>query len=248
MSHRSYIDVLDHPVRWLDARQIRWLEPRRWLARFAHRALYSLNWLAVHCVYRFSVEGLERLPTQGPYILAPNHSSPLDPSLLGAALPLCLLQHTFWAGKRSTVLKSWFRTFFSWAARVIPIEDDQTALAPALVILEQGENLIWFPEGKRALNGRLQAFKPGIAHLVARRDVPIVPIFIQGAFAAFPSGAILPRWRATVVVRIGPPLTARQLGISQVTVYDANRAVARLRQRVKQLDRHALDDTHHEHG
>lgn len=235
MSNRRYTDVLDQPERWLTNRQRRWLRPRSVLARIAHVVLYVVNWVAVRLLFRLSVEGRNHLPSHGPFIITPNHASPLDPPLLGAALPLLILQQTYWAGKESTVLRNWPRKIISWIARVIPIDDDCTALAPAVTVLEQGDKLIWFPEGKRSLDGQLQEFKPGIAHLLTRCDVPVVPVFIQGAYAAFPSRGTIPRLRARIVVRIGLPQSAEQLGLLQARVEDISLAVEMLRQRVAQL-------------
>ncbi|MEO1981343.1 MAG: lysophospholipid acyltransferase family protein [Fuerstiella sp.] len=100
----------------------------------------------VRLLFRLSVEGQNHLPAAGPFILTPNHASPFDPPILGAAIPLATLRQTYWAGKRSTVLRNPLRRLLSWLTRIIPIGDEVTALAPAVAILEQGDNLIWFPK------------------------------------------------------------------------------------------------------
>jgi long-chain acyl-CoA synthetase len=48
--------------------------------------------------FRLRIEGLERLPSEGPFVIAPNHNSYLDPLAVGAALPRHLLSNTCWAG------------------------------------------------------------------------------------------------------------------------------------------------------
>lgn len=235
MSKSTYEDVLAQPERWLTDRQLRWLRPRGAFARTTHTLLYLVIWLSVRLLFRFSVEGRHHLPASGPFILAPNHASPLDPQILGAGLPLALLRHTYWAGKESTVLKTWMRRNLSWIARIVPIANDATALAPAVKILEQGDKLIWFPEGARSLDGELHEFKPGVAWLLTKCDVPIVPVYIQGAHAAYPASWTMPRLRTRVVVRIGPPETAEQLGLNGATAEDIDRAIGSLRQRVMRL-------------
>ena len=200
MSKCTYEDVLVQPERWLTDRQRRWLRPRSAFARAAHGLLYLVNWLSVRLVFRYSVEGREHLPASGPFIVTPNHASPLDPQFLGAALPLALLGHAYWAGKQSTVLKTWFRRAGSWVTRIIPIPDDATALASAATVLEQGDSLIWFPEGARSLDGELHEFKPGILWLLTKCDVPVVPVYIHGAHAAYPGRGALPRLWTRVAV------------------------------------------------
>ena len=242
MSNSNYEDVLAQPERSLTARQLRWLRPRGGFARTIHALLYCVNWLAVRLLFRFSVEGLHHLPAAGPFILAPNHASPLDPQFLGAGLPLAVLRHAYWAGKESTVLKTWMRRTFSWCTRIMPIASDATALAPAVKVLEQGEALIWFPEGARSLDGELREFRPGVAWLLAKCAVPVVPVFIQGAHAACPASWTMPRWRSRVVVRIGSPETAEQLGLQKATEEDVDRALESLRHRVLRLrDHHATN-------
>lgn len=235
MSSDRYESVLAQPEAWLTDLQRRWLRPRNALGRLIHSILYVVNWVSVRLLFRFSVEGRNLLPSTGPFIITPNHASPLDPPLLAAALPLGMLQNTFWAGKQSTVLRNRLRRVLSWLTRVIPIDDDSSALAPAVIALEQEHNLIWFPEGKRSLDGRLLEFRLGIAYLLMKCDVPVFPVFIQGAYAAFPSGAWLPRLSTRVVVRIGPALSASELGVAGSKAGDVTRVVDTLRGHVVQL-------------
>ncbi len=235
MNTSTHEKVLAEPDRWLTAQQIRWLRPRGMIARAVHTSLYVVNWLCVRMLFRFSIEGRKHLPRSGPFIIAPNHTSPLDPPFLSAGLPLTLLRHTYWAGKDTTVLKTWLRRTFSWLTQVMPIANDATALAPAIKTLEQGGRLIWFPEGVRSLDGELHEFKPGVAWLLTKCNVPVVPVFIEGAHVACPRSKTMPRFWTRVVVRIGAPETAEQLGLRIATAEDVDRAVAALRQRLVQL-------------
>jgi len=201
----------------------------------AYAVLYVLNWVLVRSLFRLSVEGRNHLPTSRPFIVAPNHASPFDPPILAAALPLGILQQTDWAGRQGTVLRTRLRRVLSRLTNVIPIGDDASALSAGVTVLEQGRNLVWFPEGKRSLDGRLQEFKPGIVSLLDRCDVPVVPVFIDGAYAACPSSARVPRFRAKVVVRIGAPRTRKQLGVDTSTVEHVSRSAESVRRCVAEL-------------
>jgi long-chain acyl-CoA synthetase len=235
MNNNRYKDVLDQPEQWLTDRQRQWLRPRSVFAKIAYAVVYVINWVSMRLLFRLRVVGLKHLPTSGPFIVTPNHSSPLDPPVLAAALPLALLQQTYWAGKQSTVMRNRKRRILSWLTRVIPIGNDCKALAPALKILHRGGNLVWFPEGKRSIDGQLQEFRPGIGYLITRCDVPVVPVFIDGAYSALPSSSNIPQLWSRIIVRIGPPVSAAQLGLTQPTVGNINRAVETLRQRVSHL-------------
>ena len=232
-----YKEVIEHPEQWVTELQKRWLQPRSSLAMAAYAGLYVVNWILTRMLFRVSVEGIERLPISGPFVLTPNHASPLDPPILATTLPLSVLQHTYWAGKQSTVLQNPLRRFMSWLTRVIPISEDRTALAAGITILEQGHNLVWFPEGERSSDGQLLDFKPGIAILLSRCDVPVVPVLIQGAYDAFPARGSWPRLWTRIAVRIGRPLSAFQLGLTSTSSDDFGGAAATLRQCVADPER-----------
>lgn len=235
MDISKYQEVLGHPQLWLTELQRRWLRPRSLLSRTAYAALYVINRISIRILFRVAVDGYQHLPASGPFIVTPNHTSPLDPPLLAFALPLAMLQNTYWAGKQSTVLRNRRRRLMSWLTRVIPISDDRTSLAAAVIILEHGHHLVWFPEGERSIDGQLQKFKPGIATLLTRCDVPVVPVLIQGAHDAFPRRGCWPRFRAKIIVRIGPAVTAQQLGLTSSSAADINHVVVTLQQRVADL-------------
>ncbi len=194
-----------------------------------------INWILIRLLFRVSVEGHQNLPNSGPFIITPNHASPLDPPVLAFSLPLAMLQNTYWAGKQSTVLRNRLRLFLSWLTRVIPIIDDRTSLSAGVIILDRAHNLVWFPEGERSLDGTLKDFKPGVAVLLTRCNVPVVPVLIKGAHEAFPRRGCWPRLWSKIVVRIGPAVTAHQLGLTSCSAEDISRVVVTLRQSIADL-------------
>lgn len=168
----------------------------------------SLVRLVMRRAFRLRVEGLDRLPAEGPILFCPNHASYLDPFALGTALPRGTLSRTFWGGWTGVAFSTPLRRLFSRVARVIPVDPDRAAvssLAAGRLALERGWNLVWFPEGGRSLDGKLQRFLPGIGALIEGRTVPIVPVYIGGTHAAWPVGRRLPR-RRPITVRFGMPV------------------------------------------
>jgi len=82
---------------------------------------------------------------------------------------------------------------------------DRAALRHALEVLNKGEVLGMFPEGKRSFSHQLQEAQPGTAFIAARSGAPIVPIGISGSEQVRGISFILRR--PSIVVRIGRPFT-----------------------------------------
>ncbi len=152
--------------------------------------------------YYFRLEAVhpERVPASGAVVLAANHTSYIDPILLGTASPRPI---------RFMMLKSyWDRPligFLSSFLGAFPVENEgisKSTLRWAESILGNGEALGIFPEGGRGHTGELQPGKAGAVLLAMRQRAPIVPVGIKGAFEAYPRGAIIPR-RRKVSVRFG---------------------------------------------
>lgn len=175
----------------------------RYLWRAALRFYFAL-W------HRLRIEGREHLPREAPFVLIANHASHLD----ALALSLCLrARHvervfplaagdTFFTGAGSSA-------FAAIALNALPIWRRKTRpehLATLRERLEaQGCIYILFPEGTRSRDGAMAEFKPGLGALVAGTRIPVVPCHIDGAFAALPPSASMPRARR-IAIRIGAPL------------------------------------------
>lgn len=160
--------------------------------------------------HRLRVEGRENLPREAPFVLIANHASHLDALVLGTALPARFADRifplaagdTFFTGAGSSA-------FAAVALNALPIWRRKTRPEHLATLrgrlAQQACIYILFPEGTRSRDGSMAAFKPGLGCLVAGTPVPVVPCHIDGAFAAFPPPAKLPRARP-IVLRIGAPL------------------------------------------
>ena len=188
------------------------LQPRRLIFRALYGLLYYLNRILLRLFFRVHIHGADNLPRSDRFVLAANHSSPLDAPLLAGALPLTVLENTYWAGKESTVLKNALRRGLSFVTRVMPISSGVPALAAGAAVL-QSANLVWFPEGRRSRSGELLPFRPGIAWLLQEHQVTLVPVRIDGAQVAYRDRSAWPRLGTRIDVRIGKPLSRTDLGI-----------------------------------
>ena len=108
--------------------------------------------------------------------------------------------------------------FFGWGIALcdmIPIDRargkealDQVA-TKGKVKLEQGWNMIMFPEGTRVDPGTKKRYKIGGTHLSVATRVPVVPI-AHNAGDVWPRGSFLKR-SGLVTVSIGPPIYPEDL-------------------------------------
>ena len=144
---------------------------------------------------RLRVEGVERVPDQGPVLLVSNHRSVLDPPLIAVAqLPGRL---------HFMAKKELFRGPFGWLISrggAFPVDRggaDRDAIRTAREVLAAGECLLMFPEGTRSRTDALGAAWPGAGSLGLAEGVTVIPVGVTGSDT----------WRRTgVVVRFGPPI------------------------------------------
>lgn len=172
------------------------LEIRGW-----YRLIRGIIRFLLRHLSHLEVEGLEKIPDQGPYIVVTNHLHWLDPPVLLAVLPH--RAHVFAAEKweRNLVLGPLFRSM--GAIFVQRGEVDRKALHQAMAVLRGGGVLGMAPEGTRSKTGALQQGRTGAAYMAYQTGAKLVPAVVTGQKLVFPS---LWRFRrAGVRVVIGPP-------------------------------------------
>lgn len=161
--------------------------------------------VAFDMFFRGEVSGTENLPRTGPFLIAANHASHLDPPLIGSHVPR---QMNFFA--RKTLWKGGVDSWWLDGVGTIPVDrdggQDISALKRVLRSLASGNVLILFPEGTRSPDGHLQAPKPGVGFIVCKTQVPVVPARIFGSFQAFGKGAKVPQLGTPVSVTFGRPI------------------------------------------
>jgi long-chain acyl-CoA synthetase len=207
------LEKLQRPEELLDREQRRWLEPRPLLIGVLGSCLLALNRGLMRSLFRLRVRGEHRLPQKGPFILTPNHASYLDPLAVGAALPRGALNRTYWGGWTAVMFANPLMRLVSRAVRVMPIDPKGgplSSVAFAVAAVKQGYNLIWFAEGGRSPDGKLKRFRPGLGLAASAQPVPLVPVWIAGAYEALPLGKRIPRLR-TITVTFGEPVAPKEL-------------------------------------
>lgn len=159
-------------------------------------------------MFEMKVYGRQNVPRTGGVMLISNHASYLDPVVLGVQIvrPISFIA-------KSELFEN---RFFGWLIRSLntfPVrrgESDVGAIREALRRLQEGRVLTMFPEGTRTLDGKLQRIQPGIAMLIRRAKVPVIPAVVDGTFEAWPKGRKLPS-HFPVSVLYGPALKIEKL-------------------------------------
>ncbi len=178
--------------------------------RTARLAWWSAVRVYFAVAHRLSVKGREHLPTKPPFVVVANHSSHLDAMVLAAAMPRRLWNCVFPSAAGDTFFETpvaaavaagllnalpvWRRNGGSHAMRELR---ERLVAEPCGYIL--------FPEGTRSRTGEMASFKPGLGMIVASTDVPVVPVYIRGAYEAAPPGRRLPRFHR-IELHVGPAL------------------------------------------
>jgi 1-acyl-sn-glycerol-3-phosphate acyltransferase len=170
-----------------------------------YRAVRSASGLILHRLFDLRVEGVERLPASGSFILAANHHNYLDGVVLGVAVPRPIAFLVMPRVFRATPLHpSFHRRIGS-----IPVNlerPDPGAIKRVLRVLDAGRVVGIFPEGPFSQEGQLVRGQPGAAMIALRAGVPVVPAAIEGTYEALRGRRFyLPRRRG-LSVRFGEPL------------------------------------------
>ncbi|MFA6561729.1 MAG: AMP-binding protein [Verrucomicrobiia bacterium] len=236
-------DPLDEPEKKLTDEQKRWIQPLGPLALAWSAMWFEFNRLVMRGVFRVRAVGIENLPARGPFVLAPNHASYLDPFAVAAVLRPRVQRQTYWGGWTGVAFRNAFARFGSRLSQVVPIDPEHgvvSSLAFCAAVLKRGKNLALFPEGERSASGQLLPFRPGIGILLHRIQVPVVPVFIHGSHDALPVGRALPRLKQITII-FGKPIDPRELERQGTGAEPHERVAQELHKRVTALGREPVE-------
>ncbi len=179
------------------------------------------NWLLFMLGGRLTVEGIDNIPADGPYIMVSNHMSIADG-------PIVLMAHPpkwtyFWIADKWRELPVF--GFLSARIGAIFINRevlDRAAIRQAVEMLEAGEIIGLAPEATRSPIGQIIKPRNGAAYLATRVPVPILPIGVTGTDKLFRN--FLRLRRTPITVRFGETFTVpiperrpRQSDLTQLT-------------------------------
>jgi 1-acyl-sn-glycerol-3-phosphate acyltransferase len=179
-----------------------------------------LAWILIHTIHRVKTVDTDRIPDEGAAILVCNHVSYVDAIVIGAASPRPIrfvMDHKIF---KFPLLGFIFRT--AKAIPIAPAKEDPWLMEKAYVdiaqALHEGDLVCIFPEGKLTTTGEMNEFRGGIAKIVARSQVPVIPMALRGLW-----GSLLTRdkaglfersftrgWRSRLALAVGMPVAPEQ--------------------------------------
>lgn len=194
-------------------------------------AFLCWSWLKI--CFRLRRLKRERVPKTGAILVISNHQSFLDPMVNGV---------TVWDRQFTAMARdSLFVWPFGWILRSVsarPIRregGDLEAMKTAISELQAGRVVIMYPEGTRSPDGSLQEFKRGVLLLIRRCKPTVLPMGVEGSFAAWPKGRRFPKLRGRVVCLCGESMSGEELA-----KLDGDQALAAMRAAVNVVHQEAI--------
>ena len=165
-------------------------------------------------IARVEIIGGEKLPREGPYVLAPSHSTEFDPLIVALAV------WRLGRAPRFMAKESLFKVpVLGWALRatgMVPVARSSSATAArqtiqaSEILVEHGRGVIVYPEGTLTRDPDLWPMrgKTGAVRLALAGDIPLIPMAHWGAQAILPRYGKLSLWplRRHVRVIVGDPV------------------------------------------
>ena len=126
----------------------------------------------------------ERLAQDPPYIVIANHSSMLDPVIIGVGV---IGHQVRFIGKKE-LTKNKLAAWLFKQLRMIPVDrhnSDMEAMRACMRVTKEGGILGIFPEGTRHHEGLMTEMESGIGLIALRSRVPLMPVYITGKLELF---------------------------------------------------------------
>lgn len=215
--------------------------PRRgaWIDRqsvFWYRFVRILGGLLLRYWVRcFRADGADRVPAEGGKFIVANHTSGMDPFLLGYPLSHRII---LWGPGKVELFKHPVAAYVMRKIGMFPLRQggaDAAAVRTMVELYRAGKTVIIFPEGGRSETGAMKPFVPDFARLVIKLRAPLVPAAIAGARELLPIGRFVPRFRSPVAVRYGDVFELSEFYQRTLTPELASEAAQIMQERVAEL-------------
>ena len=153
---------------------------------FSYWVAHTTYKLLGRALFNHRVINKENLDVPGGALIVSNHESFLDPPFVGIGFDddiYYLARKTLFNNPIvGTLIRSW---------NSIPVDQDKpdmTSLKTVIRFLREGKKVLVFPEGSRSFDGKLLPGQPGVGLIVAKANVPVIPVRLFGTHEALPRG------------------------------------------------------------
>jgi 1-acyl-sn-glycerol-3-phosphate acyltransferase len=174
----------------------------RWIFRPIFRLIF-------HLISDVKITGTANIPDYGPYIIAINHISIIEPPFIIAFWPVApeaVGAKDIWERRGQSLLAK-----FYGGIQVHRGEFDRRLIESIFQVIEAGRPLLIAPEGGRSHTPGLRPALPGVAYIVDKAGAPVLPVGIIGSTDDFLHQAL--RFKRPVLeMRIGMPTSLPAVG------------------------------------
>lgn len=185
-----------------------------------------------------SIEGLENLPERGPFIVASNHVSYLEPVLLSLLVIQKTSQPIFSMAKIG-VWKFFHTLGLAGYMGLVPVNprNKGTSIDRCIAKLNKGFPVLIFPEGHRNYENVLQKGKTGAARLALLSGAPVIPVGYTGpkGGSAIETVRHLTRRGKQICIRVGKPLHFSRVPAKQLTYEQLQNATRTIMRAIAEL-------------
>jgi 1-acyl-sn-glycerol-3-phosphate acyltransferase len=167
----------------------------RWTFRPLFRGLF-------HLLSEVRVIGAANIPKSGAYIIAINHTSHIEPPFVIAFWPVppeAIGAIDIWQRRGQSTLAR-----FYGGIQVHRGEYDRKVIEQMRSALNSGRPLLIAPEGRRSHTPGMQRAYPGVAYIVDKVGMPVVPVGLVGGGSDFVHNAFRMK-RQVLEMHVGEP-------------------------------------------
>lgn len=178
-------------------------------------------------IYPWEINGSDKLPEKGRYIICSNHISNMDPIFL-----IISQRRQIYFMAKSELFKNKIFAKFLGKMGAFPVQrkkGDTKAINRSFEILESNDVLGIFIEGTRSKNGEFLRPKSGVSVIAYKTNSPVIPVCITPK-----RGKSVRPFRKTIIT-YGDPISISDLSIKEGSGLEIRNASRFIMGKIKEL-------------
>jgi len=166
---------------------------------------WSVRLLLKGAFCRLTVEGLDRLPAKGPYLLVANHASYVDVPALMALLPVDFLFVSKVEALGYPIIGTYLRRCRHLTVDRFDVQQSLVGASDVARAMEEGHFVLLFPEGTFTADDGLRPFRMGAFKTAVDTGAPVVPMALRGTRRVLRGETLFP-WPGPIHLWVGEPI------------------------------------------
>lgn len=178
-------------------------------------------------LYKIKFNNVENVPEHKGFIICANHVSKFDYLYISAALSRKQYMHLCCMAKKELFRNDAFSRRLIKSAGMVPVDRggiNKKSMDNLKKRLNDNWGVVIHPEGTRSEDGIFREIKSGASTLAVDTGVPIIPVYVDGAYEIFPKGKKTLRlfdWkhfkRFPITVTFGKPISSKNISVAELT-------------------------------